>query len=385
MKTRHIHFIALVAGKNSLVYRYIELFLELFYKMDSVSLQTTTIGSFPKPEKLNLADWFNTSKETFVEAYSKCDTDETLLRAVTLDVVNIQRDAGITVVTDGEVRRDNYIYYLCRSMNGVNFERQELRSLRCGAYENKVPVIDGKVSLPDSAVVSMVAEWKQSQDDAGTIPLKITIPGPMTIIDTTFNEFYENTCDLAGDLATAISSLIDGLTAAGCVHIQLDEPLFARKVDDALAWGIAAAEHCFRNCPETVCKTLHCCCGYPRHMNDCDYKKADPRAYATLANPLEKSIFDQISIEDAHRNNDLSVLLPLFKTKTIVLGVLQICSSKVETVEQVRERASEALKWIDSDRLILAPDCGLAYCTPDLAEKKLNVLGEAARTVKIPY
>ena len=353
--------------------------------MDSVSLQTTTIGSFPKPEKLKLADWFNTSKEDFVNAYSKCDADETLLRAVALDVVNIQRDAGITVVTDGEVRRDNYIYYLCRSMNGINFDRQEKRSLRCGAYENHVPVVDGKVSLPDSAVCAMVVEWQQSQDDSGNIPLKITIPGPMTIIDTTFNEFYENTCDLAGDLARAISSLIDGLTAAGCIHIQLDEPLFARKVDDALNWGIAAAEHCFRNCPKTVCKTLHCCCGYPSKMDDVNYKKADPRAYATLAHPLENSIFDQISIEDAHRNNDLSVLLPLFKTKTIVLGVIQIASSTVETVEQVRARASEALKWIDSDRLILAPDCGLGYCSHDLAEKKLNILGAAARTVKIPY
>jgi 5-methyltetrahydropteroyltriglutamate--homocysteine methyltransferase len=119
-------------------------------------------------------------------------------------------------------------------------------------------------------------------------------------------------------------------------------------------------------------------------MDDCDYQKADPEAYMRLAQPLDASLFNQVSLEDAHCNNDLAKLLPLFTSTTIVLGVIQICSSEVETVAKIRERATEALRWIPTSRLVLAPDCGLGYCTPELAKRKLNVLGEAARAVELP-
>ena len=120
----------------------------------TISLRTTVIGSFPKPKSLCLADWFNTKKSDYVDAHTtdKDNTNEDLLRAVIADVVNIQRTAGIDIVTDGELRRENYIYYLCRSMEGVNFDRLERRSLRCGAYENEVPVIDNKITLPQAAI-----------------------------------------------------------------------------------------------------------------------------------------------------------------------------------------------------------------------------------------
>jgi len=79
-----------------------------------------------------------------------------------------------------------------------------------------------------------------------------------------------------------------------------------------------------------------------------------------MATVLDNSIIDSISLEDAHCHNDLSVLLPLFKKKKIILGVIKIATVKIETPKEIVNRINEALKYIDYDRLMIAPDCGLA-------------------------
>ena len=124
-------------------------------------------------------------------------------------------------------------------------------------------------------------------------------------------------------------------------------------------------------------RIVHACCGYPDRLDRTDYPKADPGAYLRLADAFEDAAIDAVSIEDAHRPNDLS-LLDRLPTTRIVLGVVAIAKSRVEGVEEIRARLAEALEHIDADRLIAAPDCGLGLLGRDLAKRKLRNLCLAA-------
>jgi len=125
---------------------------------------------------------------------------------------------------------------------------------------------------------------------------------------------------------------------------------------------------------------VHICCGYPSYLDQTDYLKAEQSSYGRLAKALDAAKVDQISIEDAHRHNDLS-LLDLFETSTIIFGSIAVAKSAVENVDDVRNRLRAALDHIDRDRLMAAPDCGLGFLGRDLARSKLSVLCEAARSV----
>jgi 5-methyltetrahydropteroyltriglutamate--homocysteine methyltransferase len=170
------------------------------------------------------------------------------------------------------------------------------------------------------------------------------------------------------------------LAEAGCKYIQIDEPLFARKPSEALDYGFDNLERAFHGCPDHVVRTVHMCCGYPDKLDHPNYPKADPDAYLQIADAVEDSSIDAVSFEDAHRHNDLA-LLEKFKTTTVIFGAVAIAKSKVETVEEIRERLSEALQHIDSERLVAAPDCGLGLLGRELAVAKLRNLCEAAKSL----
>jgi len=107
--------------------------------------------------------------------------------------------------------------------------------------------------------------------------VKITIPGPLTIYDNSSCHYYKSKEELMNDLATIINKEILMLVSAGCKHIQIDEPVFMRHPRDALQFGIKALERCFADIGENVFKSVHMCCGYPNHLDDADYAKADPQ------------------------------------------------------------------------------------------------------------
>ena len=167
---------------------------------------------------------------------------------------------------------------------------------------------------------------------------------------------------------------------AGCKHIQIDEPLFARKPKEALDYGLDNIERCWHGVPDGVTKVMHMCCGYPNHLDQEDYVKADPQAYFDLARAVDETVVDAASIEDAHRHNNLE-LLDLFSRTTVIFGVIAIARSRVETLEEVRERLRAALQHLPPERLLAAPDCGLGHLGRDLAMQKLKVLSAAAKSL----
>ncbi len=155
----------------------------------------------------------------------------------------------------------------------------------------------------------------------------------------------------------------------------------ARRPDTAAAYGIDQLARCFEGVPPDVTRIVHCCCGYPRRLDDTDYPKADPAAYLELAPLLDRAPIDQVSIEDAHRPSDLATLLPRFEATTVILGVATIASSRVETADDIAARLTEARRHLPADRLVAAPDCGLGYLSRELARAKLRALTAGAGRV----
>lgn len=347
-----------------------------------MALLTTTIGAYPKPAYVPTPDWFRgmesrsptAAYDEFLAA-APADLEEIYQRA-TAEIVRRQADLGIDVPTDGEIRRENYIHYQCRNFAGIDFGNLTRRRMRNGAWTADVPTINGPVEarepvLPRDYVAAQAAT---------EMPVKMTLPGPMTILDSTANGYYPSESDAGAALADALNQEVVALVDAGCSWIQVDEPAFARRPEDALAYGFDNLDRCFADVPNHVNRVVHMCCGYPLGLDDEDYEKADPAAYLRLASGIEGSTVDAVSIEDAHRYNDLE-LLERLPSKTVVLGSVAVARSRVETDEEIAARLNAALEHIDPERLIVAPDCGLGLLPPDLVERKLRAMTNAAARI----
>ena len=347
-----------------------------------MALLTTTIGAYPKPDYVALPDWFRdggpsgadpTSAYSDFMKHPPADLKADLDRA-TQEVVRDQVDAGIDVPSEGEVRRDNYIHYHCRHLSGIDFEALTRKEMRSGAWTAKVPTVTGPIAagahfLPD--------DWRSAQS-ATERPVKITLPGPLTVADTLADTHYEDERALGRAVAEALNAEVLALAEAGCRWIQIDEPLFARYPEKAADFGVENLERAFHGAPPGVRRLVHMCCGYPDKLDETDYRKADREAYFQLAPALEASTVDAISIEDAHRHNALT-LLERFATKTVILGAVAISMTRIESFEEIRERLEAALGHIDPPRLMVAPDCGLGMLDRETVLAKLRNMTAAAR------
>lgn len=348
-----------------------------------MAIPTTCIGAYPKPACLPKFDWFQTEPGTDA-AYSTAhyegalaemgDKAEVLFARAAAEVIADQAEAGVDLVTDGEVRRENYIHYHCRHLHGFDFANLEERDARGGSLRAPLPCIRGAVA---AGAPFLPHDWRVAQSVSDR-PVKTTMPGPMTIGDTVADAHYGDPRAMGEALAAAINREIRALADAGCRHIQIDEPVFARRVPDALAFGMDHLERCFHGAPESVVRTLHICCGYPDRLDNDDYPKAPRSAYFELADAIDRSSIHAVSIEDAHRPNDLC-LLEHFRATTVILGVVAIARSRVETVEEIRARLQAARNHIDAERLAAAPDCGLGLLGRETAKAKLAAMCEAAR------
>jgi 5-methyltetrahydropteroyltriglutamate--homocysteine methyltransferase len=347
---------------------------------------TTVIGAYPKPKYLKITDWFNAQGGTDTanptkyynqEVNQMGEKAEELFVQAAKEVIEDQIDSGIDIITDGEVRRENYIHYHCRHIDGVDFNKLTEKVARTGNYKCWLPTIVSKVRAQDSFLVH---DWEQSQKFSSK-PVKITLPGPMTIADTIANTFYTSKDKMGFDLAEVINVEIKRLQKAGCKYIQVDEPLFARKPEDAINFGINNLAKCFEGIKNgEVEKITHICCGYPDKLDSIDYPKAPLNSYHKIADQLNQSVINTVSLEDAHRYNDLS-LLEKFPDTKIIFGVVKIASSDEETIDEIQSRVNAATKFIKKEQLIAAPDCGLGHLPRDLAKRKLKIMVDAVKNI----
>lgn len=345
-------------------------------------VMTTTIGAFPKPSYLSLPDWFDNPDKSdptagWAEAISAMgeDAQATIARAIA-DAVNAQVDAGIDIPTDGEIPRENYIHYHCRHIDGIDFDELTEKPVRGGNYSAALPTIRGAIRPRQSF---LVADFLAAQKATGR-PVKMTLPGPMTMGDTVADDHYFDPITRGEAIADTLNFEIKALADAGCRYIQIDEPVFARQPARALEYGMSHVERAFDGCPATVTRVMHMCCGYPDRLDNPDYPKADANAYFELADMVDQSSIDQVSIEDAHRHNDLS-LLKRFTNTRVILGVVAIAKSRIEPVDDIVARLRAATHQIDADQIVAAPDCGLGLLGWELAVAKLRNLSRAAAAI----
>jgi 5-methyltetrahydropteroyltriglutamate--homocysteine methyltransferase len=333
-------------------------------------LPTTTAGSLPKPSWL-------AEPETL---WSPWKLDGEALAAGKRDALRLalddQRRAGIDIVGDGEQTRQHFVTTFVEHLDGVDFDKRETVRIR-NRYDASVPTVAGPVSRPKPVFVED-ARYLRAQTDA---PIKWTLPGPMTMIDTLYDAHYRSREKLAWQFARILNQEARELEAAGVDIIQFDEPAFNVFFDEANDWGIATLEKAAEGL--TAETAVHICYGYGIKANT-DWKKtlgSEWRQYEQTFPNLQTSTIDIISLECQNSRVPMD-LIELVRGKKVMVGAIDVASNIVETPEQVADTLRQALNFVDANKLYPATNCGMAPLARDVAQGKLKALGAGAAIVR---
>ena len=331
---------------------------------------TTLVGSLPQPEWLIDRAKLG-SRVPRIRAKDIWRIPEPYLeeaqRDATLIAIRAQEEAGLDIITDGEIRRESYSNRFALALEGIDAEHPgEVRSQAGRA--TPVPRVVGKISRRGPVELRDV-EFLLRQTDRAT---KITLPGPFTLSQQAKNEFYRDEEEMAMDYAVAVNAELRDLKASGVDVVQLDEPWVRTAPDKAERYGVRAINRALEGI--TGPTVVHLCFGYAHVVAN------KPHGYAFLSQ-LADTIAQQISIEAAQPKIDLGVLADL-SGKQIMLGVLDLGSAEVETADQVADRIRAGLRHVAPERLIPAPDCGMKYMPRERAFRKLRALVDGAAIVR---
>jgi 5-methyltetrahydropteroyltriglutamate--homocysteine methyltransferase len=278
-----------------------------------------------------------------------------------------QLRAGLDIITDGEERRESYSNHFATALDGIDIDNPGTALDRSG-HPNPVPRIAGEIQRRAPVLLGDLA-FLRSQTDK---PVKMTIPGPFTMTQQAQNDFYPDERSAAMAYAKAVNEEIKDLFAAGADIVQLDEPYLQARPEKARDFGVEVLNAALAGVEgETV---VHLCFGYAAIIHE------RPSGYSFLPE-LAGSLVGGISIETAQSSLDCAVLGEL-PGKTIVLGVLDLSTEKVETAAEVADRIRRALPYVPADRIVVAPDCGMKYLPRSVAYEKLAAMVEGAAIVR---
>jgi 5-methyltetrahydropteroyltriglutamate--homocysteine methyltransferase len=292
---------------------------------------------------------------------------EEALQDATRLAVNDQIAAGVDIVTDGEVRRESYSNFFATALDGVDYENPGEALDRSGEPV-KVPRVVGPLRRSRPVCVDDVRFLRSLTDK----PIKYTVPGPFTMAQQAKNEYYKSEAECALAYAAALNEEIKDLFAAGADVVQLDEPYMQARAAKAEQYGIEALNRALEGVQGKT--AVHICFGYAALIH------SRPSAYSFLPQ-LARSRANQISIETAQSNLDCSILRQL-PDKEILLGVIDLSTPNVETPELVKQRVKRALPYIEPERVVLAPDCGMKYLSREVAFGKLRAMSQAAHELR---
>jgi 5-methyltetrahydropteroyltriglutamate--homocysteine methyltransferase len=331
-------------------------------------LLTTVVGSYPQPDWLIDRVALGSRLPPRVRARELWRIDDEHLEAAqddaTLLAIRDMERAGVDVITDGEIRRESYSNWFATALEGMDVENPGTAIDRTGK-PNPVPRVVGPVGRSRPVEVRDVVFLRANTDHR----IKITLPGPFTMSQQAQNDHYPDSRSLALDLARAVAEEIRDLFAAGVDVVQIDEPYLQARPEFAAEYGLEAINLALADAPGPI--ALHTCFGYGHIVRD------KPFGYPFLAE-LNDCVAEEISLETAQPQLELSILEQL-PSKRVALGVLDLGTHDVETPETVAARAREALRRVDPERLVLAPDCGMKYLPRGVAFAKLEALVEGAR------
>jgi len=331
---------------------------------------TTVVGSYPQP------DWL-IDREMLKKTVPRIRVPE-IWRVAPQHLEQAQDDAtefairdmeqaGIDIITDGEMRRESYSNRLATEFDGIDCDNPATIIGRLGNPVT-VPRVVGKIART-RPIELRDAQFLKSHTNCKT---KITLPGPFTMGLQAKDDFYGDPEALMMDLAAAVNEEIKDLKAAGIDVVQLDEPWLQSFPEEAARYGVGVINRALKDVSGPT--VLHICFGYAQFV-------AEKRATYTGLGQFDDSAAEQISIETAQPNLDLSVLREL-PNKKILLGVLDLADSEIETPETIAGRIRRALEYVDPNRVIPAPDCGMKYLDRNVAFGKLKAMADGARIVR---
>jgi 5-methyltetrahydropteroyltriglutamate--homocysteine methyltransferase len=339
--------------------------------MTEILLPTTVVGSYPQPGWLIDRDRLTHLPPVRVRAQELWRVAEAWLEEAQDDATRLairdMEEAGIDIVTDGEIRRESYSNRFATALSGVDLDNPAtVRGRSSGTVV--VPRIVGPIRRLHPVEVRDVEFLRRHTDRT----IKITLPGPFTMSRQAKNEYYKDEEELVMDYAAAVNAEVRDLKAAGADVIQLDEPWLQARPEEARRLALPAIEQALDGIPGPT--ALHLCFGYAYVSRD------KPNGYSFLSE-LTATRIDQISIEAAQPDLDLADLDGL-AGKTVIFGVISMGDLQPEKPETVAARIRAALRHVPRERLIPAPDCGMKYLPRDIAFAKLKALADGAAIVR---
>ena len=333
---------------------------------------TTLVGSYPQPDWLidraKLAGRFPPR----VRARELWRVPEPWLEEAqndaTIVAIKAQEDAGLDIVSDGEIRRESYSNRFATALDGVDLDNPGTALDRSG-HPNPVPRVVGPI-VRRHAVGLTDLEFLLRHTQRR---VKVTVPGPFTMAQQAQIDHYGGSRELAAmDYAVAVNAEIRDLLAAGADVVQIDEPYMQARPEEARVWGLKALNRALEGLSGHT--AVHICFGYAAIIH------SRPSGYSFLGE-LAQCSCQQVSVETAQSNLDCAVLGRL-AGKKIILGVIDLASLEVETPEQVAARIERALPYVDASNIIVAPDCGMKYLPRATAFGKLKAMVAGAQLAR---
>ena len=334
---------------------------------------TSLVGSYPQPEWLidrkKLAGRF--PPRTRAKELWRIPEEflEEAMNDATRIAIRAQEDAGLDIITDGEIRRESYSNRFATALAGIDIDNPGVGLDRSG-HPNPVPRIVGDIKRLRAVEVddlrflkSYLREGKQA---------KITVPGPFTMTQQAQNDFYPTEEAAAMAYAVAVNEEIRALFEAGADVVQIDEPYMQARPEKAREFGLKALNRALEGIAGMT--AVHICFGYAAVIH------ARPSGYSFLPE-LHDCSCKQVSLETAQSNLDTRALTDL-DNKKIILGVIDLSDMNVERPEVVAQRIRRALPYAKAENIIVAPDCGMKYLPRDVADGKMRAMVEGAAIVR---
>ena len=327
-------------------------------------IATTTVGSFPR------AGWLGDRTRSHITFRLEGALLQEALDDATLLILKRQEEIGLDLLTDGEQRRPHFIAHVLAACDGIDTVNLGVKdNYRRIVQQRRVPRVIGKVKRRAPAALDDLRFARAHT----ARPIKMAVPGPLTVVDSTLDQAYGDEEALAIDVASVLNLELLDLQEAGCDMLQIDEPAMTRYHEKVTAYAARALDRCLEGIH--IPTIVHLCYGYPGGGGQHQYE------YPDLLKELMKTRIGGFAVEFARSNYDPKVL-EICRGRLVMFGCVDPGDSPPPSVSSVVERIRPALQHVNPANLLLAPDCGLMTISPQLAAAKARVLVEAAQELR---